>query len=157
MVHVAAADSPPHGLGFWLEVDRLLQKGAPVELVLPISPQLRQILRTQASPTELYYCKKAVRKVEAARKRLRQWEEESDLEDEHRQTIAQFRTLAPEVTWTQALTRMGRRSRLVDEFGKPRGARKAKVLALVKKRFQEERRWQLRRQRRRSRAIGAAI
>jgi len=153
MVHVAVPDSPSHGLGFWLEVDRLLQKGAPAELVLPISPWFRAILGTQASPTQLYYCKRAVRKVEAARKRLRQWEEQSDLEGKHRKIIAQFRTLAPEATWTRALARIGQRTDLVDEYGKPRGGPKAKVLALVKKRFQEERRWQLRRQRRSFRAI----
>jgi len=119
MVHVAARDgesrSAIHGLRFWQEVDRILQKGAPADLVLPISPQLRRIFRVKAGGWGLYYCKKAVRKVEAARKRLRQWEEDSDLEGKYRKTIAQFQTLAPEVTWAQALVRIGPRTHLVDE------------------------------------------
>lgn len=45
--------------------------GAPADLILPISRQLRSILRTQASPLELYYCKQAVRKLEGERRRLR--------------------------------------------------------------------------------------
>src|SRR5437867_1636796 len=52
MVHVAALDSPAHGLDFWREVNRILGKGAPPELVLPVSPQLRTILRTHASPLD---------------------------------------------------------------------------------------------------------
>lgn len=148
MVHVAALDSPPHGLDFWQEVDRILQRGAPPELLLPISRQLRAILRMQASALDLYYCKRAVRNLEAADRRLRQCEGESELEDRYWKTIEQFRTLAREATWTQALSRIGQRTGLLDGSGRPRSRRNANVVSLAKRRFQQERRWHLQRQRR---------
>ena len=86
MVHVAALDSPAHSLDFWQEVDRLLGKGAPPELVRPVSRRLRTILRTHASSLEaLLTSKRAVRKMEGDRERLRWWERETEVEVEYRE------------------------------------------------------------------------
>jgi hypothetical protein len=140
MVHVAVFDYPPHGLTFWKEVNRILGQGAPPQLVLPITRRLRTLLRT--TKPKLFYCNMAVSKMDAKEKRTRLWDRENELEHVHWATVTKFRDVAEKFTWTQALRLLGLQAGLVDQFGQPLSRRQAKVLALIKKRFEQERRSQ---------------
>ncbi len=74
MVHVAAMDQPVHGLEFWREVEYILRKGAPIDLLAGYERRFRRILQGFSSPLDFYFCKKALKKLEAREKRLLQWE-----------------------------------------------------------------------------------
>jgi hypothetical protein len=97
--------------------------------------------RDLADAYTLIHCKMAVRKINAERERFRRWEKEIDLENEHLETVRDFRDAAENLTWTQALALIGPQTDLVDGRGKPRSRRHAKVLAFIKKAFQRARRW----------------
>lgn len=144
MCHAAAGrDSYSHGYHFWLHVERLLRRGAPIRVGEPEAPHLK--ILAGAIPRKLRLARKAMVRVEMRReRRIEAYVKKHNLGPAHTvkadEIVQEFEDAASELSWSKALLAIGGMYGLIDVGGKPTSRWAARVLAEAQKVHQRSRR-----------------